>query len=178
MMENSERIQKQQETEKRNIQSLRSGNKKAIIATISDLRKRGTISTLQELFELMLISEDQEIMHAAVDLLNDLKKKEVIPVIIEAIADKNYRPIQKELVASCWQCGLDYHEHILVFIEVAISGDYASALEAFTVIEDCIGEIEDTERARCVKKLKKGLEKTPEEKQPLMKELISMVERF
>ncbi len=177
-MEDSERLQKQQDTERRNIQTLRSGNKKAIIDTISDLRKRGRISTLPELFELMLITEDQEIMEAAVKLLNDLKKKEVIPIMIDAIADKNYLPIQKELVASCWQCGLDYHDHIMVFINVAISGDYASTLEAFTVIEDCIGEIEDTERVRCAKKLKKGLEKTPEEKLPLIKELISMVETF
>jgi hypothetical protein len=177
-MEYSERIQKQQEAEKRDIQTLRSGNKKAIIDTISSLRKRGKISTLPELFELMLATEDQEIMEVAVNLLNDLKKKEAIPVIIDAIADKNYLPIQKELLASCWQCGLDYHDHIMLFIDVAISGDYATAFEAFTVIEDCIGEIEDRERARCVKKLNKGLEKTPEEKLPLMKELISMVERF
>ena len=177
-MENSEKVQRQQEAEKRNIQSLRSGNKKVIIDTISDIRKRGKISILPELFELMVITEDQEVMEAAVSLLNDLKKKEVIQVIIDAISDKNYLAIRKDLVASCWQSGLDYHEHIMVFINVTLTGDYASALEAYTVIEDCIGEIKDAERARCAKKLNKGLEKTPDEKLPLIKELISMVERF
>jgi len=177
-MENSERIQKQQEEEKRYIQSLRSGNKKVIIDVISSIRKRGKISVLPEIFELMLLSEDEEVMEAAVALLNDLKKKEVIPVMVDAISDKNYKGIRKELVASCWQSGLDYHENIMVFINVALKDDYASALEAFTVIEECIGEISDSERGRCVKKLNKGLEKTNEEKLPLIKELISMIESY
>ncbi len=177
-MENSERIQKQQETEKNNIQSLRSGNKKVIIDTISSIRKRGKISILPEIFELMLLTEDQEVMEAAVKLLNDLKKKEVIPVMVDAIKDNNYLAIRKELLASCWQSGLDYHEHIMVFINVALKDDYASAFEAYSVIENCIGDISDSERARCVKKLNKGLEKTPKEKLPLLNELISMADRF
>ncbi|MDX2413802.1 MAG: HEAT repeat domain-containing protein [Bacteroidales bacterium] len=177
-MEPSEKIQKLQEEEKRNIQSLRSGNKKVIIDTISSIRKRGKTSILPEVFELMLLTEDKEVMEAAVTFLNDLKKKEVIPVMIDAISDKNYQGIRKELIASCWQSGLDYHKNIMIFMNIALKDDYASAFEAFTVIEDCIGDISDAERARCVKKLNKGLEKTSEEKLPLIKELISMVESF
>lgn len=177
-MENNEKILKKEEAEKRNIQSLRSGNKKVIIDTILEIRKRGRISILPEVFELMLITEDQEVMDAAIKLLNDLKKKEAIPLIIDAISDKNYQAIHKDLLASCWQSGLDYHEHIMVFINVALSSDYASAFEAFTVIEECIGEIEDSERALCVKILNKGLKKTPDDKLPLIKELIAMVERY
>lgn len=177
-MENSEKIQKQQEAEKRNIQSLRSGNKKVIIDAISDIRKRGKISILPEIFELMLITEDEQVMEAAIKLLNDLKKKEAIPVMVSAITDTNYSTIQKELLAACWQSGLDYHEHIMVFIDVALKSDYASTLEAFTVIENCIGDISDADRALCIKKLNNGVEKVSKEKLPLIRELISMIERF
>ncbi len=176
-MENSERAQKQTEEERKYIQSLRSGNKKAIIDIIKEIRKRGRTTILPEVFELMATTEDAEVKDTAVKLLSDLRNKEVIPVMIDAIADDSFVSIQKELIGSCWQSGLDYHEHIMVFIDAAIKSDYGSALEAFTVIENSIAQVEDAERKKCLQKLEKGLKNTPEEKLPLIKELIQMVKK-
>jgi len=177
-MENYDKAQQKKEIEIGNIQSLRSGNSKVILETISKLRKRGSITILSEIFELMLITEDSEVKDACTNLLNDLKKVEIIPIMIEALSDKNYLAIRKYLVASCWQSGLDYHDHTEIFIDIAIDGDYANALEAFTVIEECIGQVEDNTRAAYVLKINKALENASQEKQPLLKELADMIDRF
>lgn len=177
-MENNEKLKKQSEQEKRDIQSLRSGNTRATLETITQLRNRGSISILHEIFELMLITEEEELLDACVKLLNDIKNKEAVLSLVDAIADPKYSPICKELVASCWQSGLDYHEHLMVFVDVAIKADYATSLEAFTVIEDCIGQVEDNTRKKSIEKLKKELDSISEDKLPLIRELISMIERF
>ncbi len=177
-MENSDNFNKKKEEEIRNIQSLRSGNGKLIIEAISKVRKRGSITILSEIFELMRITEDNEVKEACINLLNDLKKKDVIPIILDAINDKNYLAIRKDLLASCWQSRLDYHEHTEIFIDIAINGDYANALEAITVIEECIGQLEDITKTAYLEKLNKAIKNTSEEKQALLKELVDMIDRF
>lgn len=177
-MENSERKRKQSEQEKMDIQTLRSGNTRAIIETITQLRNRGNIAILDEVFELMLIASDDKVLEACVKLLNDLKDKKVVPAIVEAVTDQKYGPIRKDLVASCWQSGLDYHEHLDVFIDVALFSDYATTLEAFTVIEDCIGQVDKRKRDESLEKLKKEINNCSEDTKPLITELISMIESY
>lgn len=82
------------------------------------------------------------------------------------------------MVGSCWQSGLDYHEHTEIFIDIAIDGDYATSLEAFTVIEECLGQLEDGKRKTYVDKVNKALNDSSQEKQPLLKELLDMIDRF
>ncbi len=133
---------------------------------------------LQEVFELMLVTPDEEIMETCIKLLNDIKNKDAVASLADAIKDQKYVPIRKELVASCWQSGLDYHEYLGVFVDVAIESDYATTFEAFTVIEDCIGEVEEDARKKSADKLKKAEDSISKDKIPLVRELISMIERF
>ncbi|MCK5692149.1 MAG: hypothetical protein KAI08_04850, partial [Bacteroidales bacterium] len=53
------------------ITSLRSSNRSAILETLKELRSDGDVSVLPELFNLMLIQEDEEILGAITTLLND-----------------------------------------------------------------------------------------------------------
>ena len=58
---------------KQQIQSLRSSNRTAILTTLDELRSEGDVSVLPELFSLMLVQEDQEVLDNIASLLNDLK---------------------------------------------------------------------------------------------------------
>ncbi|RLD89957.1 MAG: hypothetical protein DRJ29_16115, partial [Bacteroidetes bacterium] len=91
---------------KQQIASLRSSNRSAILETIKELRSDGDVSILPELFNLMLIQEDEEILGEIATLLNDLKDEEASENLVEAIANQEYEKIQTPLVAACWQNGL------------------------------------------------------------------------
>ncbi len=163
---------------KQQIQSLRSSNRAAILETLKELHSEGDISVLPDLFNLMLLQEDQEILDEIAALLNDLKDKKATEILAEAIANPEYQEIQTSLVAACWQNGLSYGKHIATFAEVAVSGDYSVAIEAFTVIEEAVGELEQEERVQLVLSLKSKLPEVEEQKKSLFVELVKVIESY
>lgn len=160
------------------IASLRSSNKSAILETLKELRSEGDVSILPELFNLMLIQEDEEILDEIASLLNDLKDKEAAEVLAEAIANPEYELIQTSLVAACWQNGLSYGKHITTFVDVVVSGDYGTAIEAFTVIEEAVGDLEQEERTALVRSLKSKLKQVDEQKKALFVELVKAIQSY
>lgn len=160
------------------ITSLRSSNRSAILETLKELRSDGDVSVLPELFNLMLIQEDEEILGAITTLLNDLKDKEAAAFLVEAIANPEYEKIQTSLAAACWQNGLAYGIHISTFVNVVLSGSYGAAVEAFTVIEEAVGELEQEQRKKLVSSLKSKLQKVEEQKKTLLVELIKVIESY
>ncbi len=163
---------------KQQIESLRSSNRSAILGTLEELRSEGDVSVLPELFNLMLVQDDEELLNKIVGLLNDLKNKEAAEILVEAIADPEYEKIQTSLVAACWQNGLSYEKYISTFVEVVLSGEYTASIEAFTVIEEAVGELEQEERTMLVRTLKSKLKNVQDLKKPLVEELIKTIESY
>jgi hypothetical protein len=174
----SEFNESEKERDKGLIKSLRSGNQTAILSALKDIRVSGKLFFLTEIFDLLLVQEDEAIYLEAVSLLNDLKNKEAVPIIAEAIRNPEYESIRQELVASCWQSGLSYSKHIETFFDVATQGNYAIALEAFTVIEDSIGDLDPKELSKHIDKLKKDILTADTNKQMLLRELIRVMETY
>lgn len=161
---------------KQQIQALRSSNRSAILDTLKDLRDDGDVSVLPDLFNLMLVQEDREILGEISSLLNDLKDQEAAAILVEAVANPEYQDIRTSLVAACWQNGLSYSKHISTFVEVALTGDYSTAIEAFTVIEAAATDLEKEERTRLVLSLKSQIPRLEELKKPLLVELVKLME--
>ncbi|RLD93811.1 MAG: hypothetical protein DRJ13_15385, partial [Bacteroidetes bacterium] len=82
------------------------------------------------------------------------------------------------LVAACWQNGLSYGKHIATFVDVVVSGDYSTAVEAFTVIEEAVGDLEQEEQKALLRSLKSKLQEVDEQKKTLFVELIKVIESY
>ena len=160
------------------IQSLRSGNRSAILSTLKEFRVHGHISILPDLFDLLVEQENEEIVSEITLLLNDLKDQESAELISKAIANPDYLEVQTHLVAACWQNGLAYGKYIDTFVNVIITGEYSAAIEAFTVIEEAVGDLEPNRRERLVKKVKARLNEVDDQKKPLISELVKVIERY
>ncbi len=160
------------------IQSLRSGNRSAILSTLKEFRVHGHISILPYLLDLLVEQENEEIVSEITSLLNDLKDQESAELISKAIANPDYLEVQTHLVAACWQNGLAYGKYIDTFVNVIITGEYSAAIEAFTVIEEAVGDLEPNRRERLVKKLKARLNEVDDQKKPLISELVKVIERY
>jgi len=163
---------------KQQIEILRSSNRRAILETIRDLRSEGDLSVLPELFNLMLDQEDLEMFYEVCAFLNDLKDKEAAEILADAIENPEYREIQTPLVAACWQNGLSYGKQINTFVDVVVKGDYAAAIEAFTVIEEAMGELGQKVRSRLARSLKSSLPDVENQKKPLIMELVDVIESY
>lgn len=178
-MENkNEKDLKAKEAEKKQISILRSGNTAAIVETIVEIREKGTITILPEIFELMLDTEDDEVMEACTSLLNDLKSEDATSYLLSALKNQRYRPIRAALVSSCWQSGLDYHEEVPLFTKFLLREDYATSIEAFTVIENSIGDLSDEEIVQLTGTLNTGLQEASDNKKKLIREMIAVVREY
>ncbi len=178
MEQQKEKDLKAKEAEKKQISILRSGNTTATIKVIDEIREKGNITILPEIFEVMLDTEDDEVMEACTTLLNDLNNQEATTFLVAALKNQRYRPVRSALVSSCWQSGLDYHTQVPLFARLLLREDYATAIEAFTVIENSIGDLSDEEIVQLTDTLNSGLNETADNKKKLIREMIKVIKEY
>ncbi|SRR6056297_139218 len=174
-MENAARNRK--EREKKQIQALRSGNVQAIKSALEQMRATGTPEILPEIFKLMIKEPEETVYNESVKLLNDLKYQDAANVIMDAIENKQYSAIRKDLVSSCWQNRLDFHEYIETFVHIAIMEQYEIALESYSVIEDAVPEVSDKLKTRCIQTIRNHLSASSPEKRRLLEAMADMIQK-
>lgn len=151
-----------------------SADTEKVLAAINVLKDKGNKDYLPILFELTLAENGAEIDKEIQKLLGTIKDKETIPVFIATLQDNKYKTIRKKVLTVCWQNGLDYSDHIEVFVDLVISEDWETAFEAFTVIEN----MEHFPSAEVMKPLKLkiagALKVAAEQKAYLLEELLKL----
>jgi Xaa-Pro aminopeptidase len=81
------------------------------------------------------------------------------------------------LVSSCWQSGLNYAGYSADLARIFIIGDYVTAIECLTVIEESVYELNKEGKSEIIKLLEEGTPSATDEKKALMLELFSILER-
>lgn len=162
----------------RQFDALRSGNRTAILGALKELRMEGELAVLPELFELLLDQEDEQILADTRNILNDLKDPQAAAIIAGAINKNEYEEIRSVLVAACWQNGLSYGDYLEEFVKAALHGDYMTTIEAFTVIEGTIGEVDQSRREKAIETIRTQMAGADEQKKRLLSELVSVIASF
>src|ERR1700741_3566110 len=128
---------------------------------------------LEDLVEL-LTSDDHVKKDAALALLKNEKAKNFLLDAIHHIDNDEHQSV---LVAACWECGLDFSGPLEPFAELVIEGDYFTAIEAITVIENMESAIEEPVLDKAIKSLQEAIEKK-DDKMILMSDIkINLLER-
>lgn len=109
---------------------------KIVLEAIKRNRKEGNATSFKALLELLKDTDEPTVEAAIIEFLYDLKDEESIPVLIDAIQDEDYAFYHSFLVASFWQSSIDGADYLEVFVKAAIQGEYMTALEALTVVEN------------------------------------------
>ena len=157
------------------LSGLNSTDQEVVLETIDKIRESGNRSIMEELFGLLHNTPYPEIKKSILTLFSDLKNKESVPLLIEAINNNKYGNERKELVACCWQNGLNYNEFLPVFIDLVIGEPFLVAFEAFTVIENMFGNIPDEVINNEITKLTNALQEASEEKAYLLNGLLTII---
>jgi hypothetical protein len=98
-------------------------------------------------------NETADMLEALVDEKTTRPEKEEIFIalkeanaqlpLVNAIKSAERTEEKAQLVAACWESGLDFTGHYLFFTELACSNDFRLAMEALTVVENCESTLDE-----------------------------------
>lgn len=157
------------------LSNLKSTNSEFVLETLHKVRESGNRLILEGLIDLLHDTEFPEIKKSVLNLLSELKNQESVPSFIAAIGNEKYTSEHKDLVACCWQNGLNYKEYLPFFIDLVINKEFLIAFEAFTVIENMCGRVEDEIIDAEVIKVSEALKNTSEQKAYLLNGLLAII---
>ncbi|MCL3779217.1 HEAT repeat domain-containing protein [Prolixibacteraceae bacterium JC049] len=158
------------------IKGLHSSNPQAVLNAIEQIAEKGNSSYFPELVQVLQSNTDEAVQLRITKLLCEIKHKDIIPYLVEAIQNESLTDVREKLVASCWENGLDFCPHISVFVDIVInSGDYMVALEAFTVVENMEGNISEIDKKAEVQKVQAAIATATDDRKPFLEALISII---
>jgi len=157
------------------ITNLQSSNAELVNETINQLSESGNSAYLPFLFELLHSTSNDEIKRRIARLLAELKHSDAIPLIIEAIKNKAYTKELQYLVSACWENGMDYSEHLSLFIDLMIQHEFMIAFEAHTVITNMTGKISAATCEQESTKIKNALAQVSEENRQMLEEVLEFL---
>lgn len=158
------------------LSKLKSADSEIVLDTIAKVRVSGSSLVLGEMIELLHDTEHLEIKKNLLKLFSELKDKKSVNVLIDAIKNEKYSDECASLVACCWQNGLIYNDYLPFFIDLVISEEFLVAFEAFTVIENMSGRIEDEVIEIEILKVKEALKSATEQKAYLLNGLLTIIQ--
>lgn len=125
-------------TDNQIIDKLFSTQSEIVIGAIDELKEEGSAAYLPFLFQLLRSGCIEEVEKSLLHLLGTVKQADCVPVFMDAIQSEENKAIQKKLIAVCWQNGLAFENYLPVFVDFMITGDWETAFESFTLVENLI----------------------------------------
>jgi len=157
---------------------IKKGDKILIAEAIGLLREEkpfaGAIGLLTLYFNK---TDDYNIKKAIGEFMNDLKDQSASSEIISEIRKQWKDDTISMLVSSCWQSGLDYSAYSIDLARVFLEGDYVTALECLTVIEESVNELSRGRKDEIIKIIEESPFSDAHNKTSLKQELISILGR-
>ncbi|MDO9580800.1 MAG: hypothetical protein Q7J06_09595, partial [Bacteroidales bacterium] len=134
----------------------------------------GTIGLITSFYNK---TDDFPIRKTIEEFMNDMKDPSVRAEVINEIRKQWNANTISMLVSSCWQSGLNYSDYSLDFAKIFLKGDYVTAIECLTVIEDSATELSLAGKNEIIKIIKESPLSQTDEKKPLTLELLSILGR-
>jgi hypothetical protein len=157
---------------------LKSENNTAIAGAIDLLRHEepfeGAIGLLTACYNK---TDNFSIKKAIEGFMNDLKEQSACKEVIDEIRKQWKSDTISMLVSSCWQSGLNYSEYSIDLAKVFLAGDYVTAIECLTVIEESVNELNNAQRKELIKLIEENPFPSANEKSTLTLELLSILKK-
>lgn len=173
----SEQDIKLNEKQKQVINLLKNSNDDLIISLLLELKEQKEFYYLSTLLELLTSSQSDLLKKVIVEFISDIKLQTAAPILAEYVSKHFPQKDVSTLVTACWQSRLDFSHFLDPFFDVLIMGEYFIAFEAFTVIENSIDSLSEEQLMGYMARVKKGVSKANRDKQLLLLEMISVLDK-
>lgn len=157
------------------IQQLASSDEEIVSGALEKLRDAGNTSYLPLLFGLFRPEVAPSIKGKVRSLLADVKKPEMVELLLEAIRNQKYEAGRAEIVSVCWENGLDFSAHLPFFVELVIENDLAVAFESYTVILNMEGKSDASLISGLIDKMESALPIASEGQAQLLRDIIDFL---
>jgi hypothetical protein len=122
-------------------------------------------------------TDDYSLKKTIEGFMNDLKDQSASNEVITEIRKQWKAETISMLISSCWQSGIDYSEYSLDLARVFLNGDYVTAIECLTVIEETVHKLSREKKDEIIKVIEDNPIIPVNEKTALALELISILGR-
>ena len=122
--------------QKQLLTDLQSKNETIITEALKAVPEDGSPEMMPYLVSLWTSNPNQEIAHLLEKVLFNLKDVKVIPVLLNMLKSELFAKDRASIMNVIWQSGLDVSEETVLFTNIAIAGDYMTAFEALTIIDN------------------------------------------
>ncbi len=160
------------------LKNLYSTDKATVINAINTLKHDGNPEYIHYLVDILKTNEDQDIHLPILSILTQLKQEASASFLVDAINNPKNEIVLEQLVNACWQNGLDYSPFLSTFTKIVIKGDYMTAFEAFTVIDNMDATLPKATIDQERNYLLANLKSIPEDRKDLVIGLINDIERL
>lgn len=157
------------------LSGLNSPDEGTVSETLNKLRIHGNTNVLPKVFSLFFSGKMESLREEIISFMNDVKDPQAVPVYMEAIKIYHGKKGYSDLVSACWQCGLDFSPYIDQFIELVLDQDYYTSIEAFSVIEENVTNLNSQQRSARGEFIRSKLESLSPEKRLLVNEVLSLL---
>jgi hypothetical protein len=115
---------------------LNSRNERKVIGALKRVPHEGSPEMMEALFNLYAQSPSEDVVLLLEKSLHNLKDPACIEPMVDVLVNKEKEDQHAKVLSAFWQSGLDVSEHLTVIVDRAIEGDFITAMEALTVIEN------------------------------------------
>jgi hypothetical protein len=160
------------------LDKLRNSTDESIISILIELKELGNLNYLETLLEIVLEDRSETLKKALVEFVSDIKLQSAVPIISKFVSENIGKKGLTKLITASWQSRLDFSKYLDPYFQVLVKGDYKIAFEAFTVIENSLEGLDIKELEHFLSVVKKGIPKADRDKQLLLLEMVSTIEKF
>jgi hypothetical protein len=172
-----ENIEEKESAQKRLASALEKGTDEEILSLLIELKEYGNLFYLNTILNLVTGNRSEILKKTLVEFISDIKFQDAAPIIADFISENIESSDIIRLVTASWQSRLDFSRVLSPYFEILIKGDYKTAFEAFTVIENSIDSLSIDELSGYIDLVKKGIVKADRDKQLLLLEMVSVLDK-
>ncbi len=139
-----------------------------ILSHIDKMREFGQLSLVTEILAAMVAVDNKKVRWQFMTLLSDIKDDTMPQILVEALKKDEYRSIQAEIVAACWQSSNDFTTYFSDFVDVLIDGDDHAAIEASTAIGEIHANGKISNYSQDIERLRTAALNSSPDRQPII----------
>ena len=140
-----------------------SNKQELALPALIKLESIGNLNLIPDLFNAYKLSKDAGIKRKILEFISNIHKQEASAEIMHLIEDEKNPVFQQEFLTIIWNSKLDYSAYLADIISLSVKGDFMTALECLTIIENLPGPFEEHQLLEAQLYLKDYLDKRKEE---------------
>ena len=90
------------------------------------------------IIEVLCNNKDGEVQNKILHILRHLKNQKAGDIFAENLSKSKFKTFRKDLITVCRMNGLDYSNHLDIFLDLFAKENFETAFEAYTLIMNSV----------------------------------------